>query len=1121
MPGFQTVSKIMNDILQSINQLSTIKKTNAMRKSFTQLFSVFTLICVLGFQASTFAQTHWDADKSVPADDAPNVNPADIATQFVVAFNGAPTIADGTMSVYEGSTLIKTIPINSSSSDVVVSGNTIEVTHGIASFDEETAYSLALSAGAVTVSGSGVPISGWDFMTGDFTAPTLDDKEPTGDDVEATILGNPFKLVLTFDEDVVKGEGNIAIYEDGGTVVELVDVASEAVTIDGNEVTVAVSGDARFIPQTLYYVRVAPGAFTDDVSDYSTEDAEAMPNEYVGITDNTTWTFTTRDNSAPAITAEVSDITKTSANLTVSIDEDGAFYYLVQVKSEDAPTVIGDFIGPVSATAGVAKVIALTLDHTTEYEVYVVSENDEDPANRSSLTGKRLTFETVDGTNPVLRAFRPNNGSSDQYYTNELGQTNKATMFFTEKVTAGVGTLSLRKKENNELVFSAAAADLEYETSKVGGNSSLKNTYRVNVYFDEPLESGVDYYIVFPNGFIVDLFGNPFENPVAAYKPVPVNNDDWEFTSRDFVAPEVTFSTDTKSTETTSVITGAGNDDDIYIHFDENVELANGNEWPSSGDQSEWTKYVTITKDGINVAADFEVDSYLYDPTTTITIDPDEALESNATYVVTLRAGVVEDANGNVVEAAQTVSITTGDNDAPSYDFSPSDDLAEMTPLTITFSKDVFVYGATPSALETADLEDIVKVEIDGVDKTADFDLVYDPATLTITATPTVAYPTSVCGVSTTEVVFYFDKSDLVDSKGGSFAGGVDFSRNVVDYKAPVATLITGEKEISSITGGELTITFDEAVTLLDSYVDGEELADQIMFKMGSASGVNLDFTAAIDLTKKIITITPDVALAVGKTYYYGIGSSMEDCAGNANVATNGTVSVIADYTPPVVSALTYTVNGGDAIDIDDAAEGVKVNSGGDIVVKVTFDTAIDDANLTNAVITDFSSGNVTIVSDDIDGSMLTITIPNPVILEPITTYTVTIPAGLVESNATYNGTDFAQLEDPVVITIKTADMQAPEITETVPADLAPDVEVDFGTLKVTFDEKVILGSGTITFNDGADEQVITVNASNVNIASDGMSADVDVDLLDDYNTTYTVTIAEGVFTDKAGNKNS
>ncbi len=86
-------------------------------------------------------------------------------------------------------------------------------------------------------------------------------------------------LVLTFDKTVVKGSGNIVIYKPDNTPFETIAVTDAKVTISGSEVTINPNG--VLASETIYYVQIATTAI------------DAAGISYDGITDTTTWQFTT------------------------------------------------------------------------------------------------------------------------------------------------------------------------------------------------------------------------------------------------------------------------------------------------------------------------------------------------------------------------------------------------------------------------------------------------------------------------------------------------------------------------------------------------------------------------------------------------------------------------------------------------------------------------------------------------------------------------------------------------------------------------------------------------------------------------------------------------------------
>jgi hypothetical protein len=108
--------------------------------------------------------------------------------------------------------------------------------------------------------------------------PTVQTYSPTDN---ATGVAQNVDLVLTFDDNMVKGTGNITImrYSDN-TVFETIDVTSANVTISGTVVTIDPSG--TFDSGIGYYVLIDATALADDDG-----------NGYAGISNKETWNFTT------------------------------------------------------------------------------------------------------------------------------------------------------------------------------------------------------------------------------------------------------------------------------------------------------------------------------------------------------------------------------------------------------------------------------------------------------------------------------------------------------------------------------------------------------------------------------------------------------------------------------------------------------------------------------------------------------------------------------------------------------------------------------------------------------------------------------------------------------------
>ena len=91
-------------------------------------------------------------------------------------------------------------------------------------------------------------------------------------------------LVLTFDDIVVKGEGNITITTDVEQGTQVIDVNSDAVTLS-NVARIMTINPADFLSGRTYQVVLDAGIVTD-----------LTGNTYFGMPDNEQWTFTTGGN---------------------------------------------------------------------------------------------------------------------------------------------------------------------------------------------------------------------------------------------------------------------------------------------------------------------------------------------------------------------------------------------------------------------------------------------------------------------------------------------------------------------------------------------------------------------------------------------------------------------------------------------------------------------------------------------------------------------------------------------------------------------------------------------------------------------------------------------------------
>ena len=115
----------------------------------------------------------------------------------------------------------------------------------------------------------------------DGNVPTLSSTNPADNATGVTLGAN---IVLTFSENISKGTGNILIKKTSdNSTFATIDVASGSVTVSSTQATINPSTD--FDLNTEYYVQIDNTTFKD-----------AANNNYVGISDSTSLSFTTEAN---------------------------------------------------------------------------------------------------------------------------------------------------------------------------------------------------------------------------------------------------------------------------------------------------------------------------------------------------------------------------------------------------------------------------------------------------------------------------------------------------------------------------------------------------------------------------------------------------------------------------------------------------------------------------------------------------------------------------------------------------------------------------------------------------------------------------------------------------------
>ncbi len=213
----------------------------------------------------------------------------------MLTFSENVSVGSGNITIKKSSdnSTHQTISVYNDSNAVSISGSTVTINPN-SNFSLGLSYYVNIDAGAFK-DGANNNYGGisdattWNFTTeADGTAPTVSSLSPSDG---ATGVVTTANLIITFSETVqaISG-GTITIKKSSGnSTVETISATGSAVSISGSQVTINPSSD--FSANTAYYVNISSAAF-EDVSG----------NDFAGISNTTTWNFTTTsDNVAPTV----------------------------------------------------------------------------------------------------------------------------------------------------------------------------------------------------------------------------------------------------------------------------------------------------------------------------------------------------------------------------------------------------------------------------------------------------------------------------------------------------------------------------------------------------------------------------------------------------------------------------------------------------------------------------------------------------------------------------------------------------------------------------------------------------------------------------------------------------
>ncbi|MEI2398727.1 Ig-like domain-containing protein [Paenibacillus phytohabitans] len=543
-----------------------------------------------------------------------------IDADLTLTFSEDVTKESGNIEIYESTDSdvpVQIIPI--SSNNVAIDGSVITI-DPFFPLKYNTSYFVNIGAGSfIDPAGNyyaGITDSGtWQFTTEeapDTTPPVVSSYSPED---RATEVATGANLTLTFSENVTKGEGSIEIYNSANSITPAVTipVTSEIVTVQGNVVTI--NPEDKLDYSTSYFVKIGSGAFKDTAG-----------NNYAGITNSTTWRFTTTgepDTAAPTVSAYLPANGATGVgvetNLVLTFSEnvsagEGSIVIYNSASDKAVATISASDLTILNDVVTVNP--ADNLEYGTSYFVQITDDAFTDTAGNyfagisDSTTWQFTTAAAPDTTSPTVTAFSPEPGAT------EVGIDANLILTFSENVKKAEGSIEIFKStdEIHPIVTIPVASDIV----------TIQNNV-VTINPADNLEHGTSYFVRITEGAFRDNAGNSFAGiaGITAWRFVTASGPDT-------AAPLVTAYS--PADNATQVSTSAA----LSLTFNENVLAGDANiDIVNAADDM----IVTTIKAGNQALVSVT--------NATVSINTGGILKQGGSYYVLIHPGAFTDESGN------------------------------------------------------------------------------------------------------------------------------------------------------------------------------------------------------------------------------------------------------------------------------------------------------------------------------------------------------------------------------------------------------------------------------------------------------------------------------------------
>jgi methionine-rich copper-binding protein CopC len=968
-------------------------------------------------------------------------------------------------------------------------------------------------------------------------------------------------ITLNFNEIVAAGSGDIII--SNGSDTRTIDVNdSSQVTFDLEKVTINPS--TGLIPDTTYNIQMTSGVIVD-----------ATGNSFVGIDDTTTLNFTTISDSDPLL-IESNPYNgfarfQADSNITLAFDENvsaGNGNIIISNGSDTHTIAIGDSSQVIFEGNTVTINPATDLTADTLYSVQIANGAIVDTVGNPYAginEANALIFRTTFPSDPRLEYSFPSNGDTEFQIDRNI------ELNFDENVVAGSGDILISNGTDTRTIaiddtsqvtfrrdrvtidpaedllgdttysvqipngaitdeagnvfasisdttFATITSDPRLNFSNIENNPGFKIDNDIELFFDRTVTAG-NGNIILTNGtdthtiaiddtsqvtFDLDrVIINPTTDLVAnsTYNIEIDNGVIMDTAGHNFAGISDTTFTTVASNPLLSFSSINDNsafiiDDDITLYFDEIVTAGSGDIVISNGIDTH-----TIAVDDASQVA-FESD--------TVIINPTGELVENTTYNIQIGNGVIKDIAGNPFAGINNAAFTTTNSDPQLVSSNPEnksllkvDDNIELLFNEMVTAGSGNIIISNGSDTRTIAINDSNQIAFDkepfptfisdfGISpRLSHFDAGFNDFGRNPNFYPDYGAvsidPLADLAVNTTYSV-QIASGVITDNAGHGYQGLNDFTFTTVASN-PLLIYSNPTNNASLKIDEDITLFFDETVTAGKGNIVLSNGSDTRTIAIDDASQVGFNFG--------YITINPTEDLITNTIYNVQIDNGViEDTAGNAfagiNDAAISTISAapLIIYSNPTNDS-TFIIDDDITLYFDE----VVTAGSGDIIISNGTDTRTIAINDTRQVSFGFESITINPTED----------------LVANTTYNFQIGNGTIIDTA---GNAFAGIDDASFTTIDSN----PTLISSNPENKSS-IKTD-GDIRLNFDEEVIAGSGNIIISSGSDTRTIAINDINqVTFGKEGFDYGVTINPTDDLipNTSYSVQLASGAITDKAG----